>query len=103
LDWSGNEIPSDNTKDFVDYFFGTNPICFLQIDRIYNTASVSALGDFFGYLSAGTLWGLSVGGSPKYNFAGDFRTLVQRLGLLPGLSMLYLDSQRMGTTKRASS
>jgi hypothetical protein len=95
LDWSGNPMPTSAIPTFVDFFFSTNRIRFLKIDRIYRTSSLHDLDNFLSGIPKDTLWGISIGGSRDYNFSGNFRFLMRALPTLHNLHMLHIDGQRL--------
>jgi hypothetical protein len=95
LDWSGNSLASAAIPDFVAYFFPSNPIGFLALDRVFWGASIKDFETLIKLLPEKSIWGLSLGGSVDSNFSGYFKPLTQLLGGLKGLSALHLNGQKL--------
>jgi hypothetical protein len=94
LDWSGNRLPVADIPAFVNYFFSSNNIKFLGLDRIFRTGSSQDLAHLLELIPKNSLWGLSVRGSTEANFSGSFRHLLAAVDMAD-LSILHVDGQKM--------
>jgi hypothetical protein len=93
LDWSGNPMPSDV---FLRYFFETNAILFLVIDRIFKPTTSPSLESFLRSIPhSDRLVGLSVGGDQDCNYSGALAHLTQALQALPNLQLLHVNGQKI--------
>jgi hypothetical protein len=95
LDWSGNVITRAASPRFIQFFLGENRLRFLVLDGIFRTSSIAHLQFFMELLRPYKLWGLSLRGSLSANFSGNFRPMLQALGLIDGISLLHIDGQKM--------
>jgi hypothetical protein len=94
LDWSGNQIPTQSIDQFVNYFFQSNPIRFLSLDRLYRRNTNTDMSLLFNKLPQGQLWGISVCGNKEWNFSGSMQDLLETISSLRDLRILHLDGQR---------
>jgi hypothetical protein len=95
LDWSGNRLPSAVIPQFVQYFFGTNDIKFLAVDRVFRTSLIGDLQRLLQGLPIAKMWGLSLGGGVESNFSGNFKLFTQVLDAAEGIVILHIDGQKM--------
>jgi hypothetical protein len=95
LDWGGNLLDEGSIPQFVSFFFESNSIRFLSLDRIFRTATLPAFRLLAESLRPYALRGVSIGGGPSATFSGQFQEFLATLWLLETISILHLDDQEI--------
>jgi len=95
LDWSGNQFPEDGIDRFCSFFFASNPIKFVAMDRIFKGTEFPMFDKFIRQVPKG-ISGVSLGGDSDSNFSGSIKVVVQALDRFPELRILHLNGQKLG-------
>ncbi|OHT02613.1 hypothetical protein TRFO_07026 [Tritrichomonas foetus] len=95
LDWSGNMLESASIQPFFNFFFLSNRIIHLSIDRVFGAQRSDDLRSLLGTIGQGRISSISICGSIERNFGGSMDQLFHALELLGPISILRLDGQHM--------
>ena len=93
LDWSGNMLENTSIQPFVRYFFGSNPIRYLAINRVFNSQSIGDLNAIFQAIGPNRIDNLSICGNAERNFNGSISALLNAISQLGNINVLTMNGQ----------
>ena len=93
LFWNGNPLNKVTIGAFTKFFFETNKIVFLSIDRVFSSSMY--LAQFLDCFKTDSLWGLSLCGNDETNFEDNNHEVIPLLEKLGNLHFLHYDNQHI--------